>query len=148
MKILRYTKIFHFQNFLSIYFAFLKIACTSNNILLIFMSSFKKCKTNTQKTLIMKKICIIQYFHMKNLLSTIDRNFGHDNTNFEALVFRAEILTLVYQPSSIKSVLISVDFILFSINVYHARNYSQEDDRRQNKDRQTKGSPTKWSVRQ
>ena len=41
-------------------------------------------------------LCIIQYFHMKNLLSTINRNFEHDNTNFEALVFRAEILTLVY----------------------------------------------------
>ena len=43
----------------------------------------------------MKKIGIPQYFYIKNLLSTINHDFGHDNINFETLAFRFEMLTLV-----------------------------------------------------
>ena len=42
-----------------------------------------------------EKFLYTPIFHIKNLLSTINRYFGHDNVNFEALASPTEMLTLV-----------------------------------------------------
>ena len=43
-----------------------------------------------------EKLLYTPIFSYEGFIEHHYRNFGHDNTNFEALVFRAEILMLVY----------------------------------------------------